>query len=229
MTRNTYDSELQWQQCSEFQNQFRSYASSWAPANNLRDVGNDTLFISGAYSHATRIVDLVINETGARLGGIPASLDLHTCTEAHKDFISISQQKYTSSSSAIVSAAASIALTVPVHLTSTVDCTSDEFPCDHSGLCKHCHHQQLHPLPAQCAAAICGRFRPWLKRASIECRWAAHSLIFKSINAHKEIPLMLGTPQSHGFSLVHNPNRPSKLIIMPCTSLEFMNKYGAPL
>ncbi|BDA46412.1 probable mitogen-activated protein kinase kinase kinase 11 [Coccomyxa sp. Obi] len=63
MTHNTYDSELQWKQCSEFQNQFRSFASSWAPANSLLDVGNDTIFISGAYSHATRIVDLVINET----------------------------------------------------------------------------------------------------------------------------------------------------------------------
>lgn len=64
MTRNTYDSELQWKQCSEYQNQFRSYASSWAPAKNLLNVGNDTIFISGVYSHATRIVDLVINETG---------------------------------------------------------------------------------------------------------------------------------------------------------------------
>lgn len=63
-TRNTYDSENQWQQCTQFQSQFRSYATSWAPADKLFDVGNDTLYISGSYMHSTRIVDLVINETG---------------------------------------------------------------------------------------------------------------------------------------------------------------------
>lgn len=87
MTRNTYDSELQWQQCSEFQNQFRSYASSWAPANNLLDVGNDTLFISGAYSHATRIVDLVINETGERLKWSPCLIISSGLTHLHMGIV----------------------------------------------------------------------------------------------------------------------------------------------
>ncbi len=67
-TRNTYDSEPQWNQCLDFQSQFRNYASSWAPTDKLLDVGNDTLYISGAYTHSTRIVDLVINDTGAHLG-----------------------------------------------------------------------------------------------------------------------------------------------------------------
>ncbi|EIE23924.1 kinase-like protein [Coccomyxa subellipsoidea C-169] len=62
-TRNTYDSEPQWNQCLDFQNQFRNYASSWAPTDKLLDVGNDTLYISGAYTRFTRIVDLVINDT----------------------------------------------------------------------------------------------------------------------------------------------------------------------
>ena len=48
-TVNTYDSEASWSQCSNFQESFRSYASTWMPLQNLIAEGNHTLHISGSY------------------------------------------------------------------------------------------------------------------------------------------------------------------------------------
>ena len=66
-TVNTYDSEAAWYQCSNFQESFRAYASSWMPLQNLVAEGNHTLFISGSYLRPVPIRDLLINETGEHL------------------------------------------------------------------------------------------------------------------------------------------------------------------
>lgn len=66
-TVNTYDSEASWYQCSNFQQSFRAYASSWMNVQDLIAEGNETLFFSGSYIRAVPIKDLLINETGEQI------------------------------------------------------------------------------------------------------------------------------------------------------------------
>jgi hypothetical protein len=83
-TTVTYDSEVVFQNCTEFQSVFRQYASSWMPPNLITNQGTDALHINGIYSHYTRIVDLVINETGVKASGercteVPACAGFAPC------------------------------------------------------------------------------------------------------------------------------------------------------
>ena len=63
-TAVTYYSEPSWDQCAQFQQEFRSYAATWMPVQDLFSVGNDTLHIGGSYIRPVPIKDLLINETG---------------------------------------------------------------------------------------------------------------------------------------------------------------------
>ena len=65
-TRNTYDSESEWEQCAYFVQDFRAAGSQWLPANSITEVDNSTVGIPGTYGRLTPVVDTVINETGMR-------------------------------------------------------------------------------------------------------------------------------------------------------------------